>query len=334
MKKHIAKWILALIVSVSVSVSASASVVADDALQSWNESASKQAIVDFVARVTAEDSADFVEPAQRIAVFDNDGTLWSEQPLYFQVIFALDRAKQLAEAEPGFASSPVLKAAATGDIEGLVSAGKEGLLELVNATHSGVSVDDFQAAVADWLASARHPKTGMAYDAMIYQPMVELLDYLRANDFAVYIVSGGGIDFMRVFAEDAYGVPPENVIGSMGELGLEVVDGEPVVVKQPGIAFIDDKEGKPVGIARHIGQRPIFVGGNSDGDLAMAQWSTAGDGARFALFVRHTDAEREFQYDREGPVGKFDQALDEADAKGWTVVDMANDWAVVYPETN
>lgn len=301
-------------------------------LPSWNHSGAKDAIVGFVEEVTTGGSDGFVPVEVRIAVFDNDGTLWSEQPVYFQFLFAMDRARQLAAADPGWAKSPALKAAAAGDVKAALTGGEEALLEIVGATHSGMTVEAFTAEVAQWISQAKHPKTGRLYTDMVFQPMLELLDYLRANDFDVYIVSGGGVDFMRAFAEEAYGVPPENVIGSMGKAVFKMVDGTPQVMKDPGIAFIDDKGGKPVAIARRIGRRPIFVGGNSDGDLAMAQWSTAGDGSRFALFVHHTDGEREWAYDRESHIGTFDQALDEAAAKGWTVVDMAKDWKVIWPE--
>lgn len=321
------KTLIATLLALSLSSAALA-----EELPSWNDGPAKAAVVDFVGRVTAEGGMDFVPAADRIAVFDNDGTLWSEQPLYFQLLFALDRSKQLAAADPSWAKSPALQAAAAGDAEAVLSGGEEALLEVVAATHSGTTVEDFTAGVADWIAQAKHPETGRLYTQMVYQPMLELLDYLRANDFDVYIVSGGGVDFMRAFAEEAYGVPPENVIGSMGKARYEIVDGVPQVLKDPGIAFIDDKGGKPVAIARHIGRRPIFVGGNSDGDLAMAQWSMAGGGPRFALFVHHTDGAREVAYDRESHIGKFDRALDEAQAKGWTLIDMAKDWKVLWPE--
>jgi phosphoglycolate phosphatase-like HAD superfamily hydrolase len=309
----------------------SASALAAD-LPSWNDGPAKAAIVEFVEGVATEGSDSFVPARDRIAVFDNDGTLWSEQPVYFQFLFALDRAKQLSAADPAWASTPALQAAASGDMKSIMAGGEAALVEIVNATHSGMAVEDFTAEVADWIAEARHPTAGRLYTDMVFQPMLELLDYLRAKDFEVYIVSGGGVDFMRAFAEEAYGVPPENVIGSLGKAEFTIVDGVPQVLKDPTIAFIDDKEGKPLAIVRHIGRRPIFVAGNSDGDLAMAQWSTAGDGPRFALFVHHTDAEREFAYDRMSAVGKLDQALDEATAGGWTVVDMARDWATVWPE--
>lgn len=300
-------------------------------LPSWHDGPAKTAIVGFVDGVTAEGGANYVPPAERVAVFDNDGTLWSEQPVYFQFLFALDKAKEMAAADPAWAKTPALKAAATGDMEAIMAGGDKALLEIVGATHSGMTVEAFTAEVAEWIAEAKHPAKGLLYTQMVFQPMLELLDYLRANDFDVYIVSGGGVDFMRAFVEKSYGVPPDHVIGSLGKAEFRIVDGLPQVIKDPDIAFIDDKGGKPVGIVRHIGKRPIFVGGNSDGDLAMAQWSTAGDGPRFALFVHHTDAGREFAYDRESHVGKLDKALDEAAAKGWTVVDMKKDWKQVYP---
>lgn len=319
------------VVTLATAVLWSAAALAAE-LPSWNDGPARDAIVGFVEKVTEAGGDGFVAPAERVAVFDNDGTLWSEQPIYFQFLFALDKAKRLAAADPAWAATPALKAVASGDMKAITAGGEKALLEIVGATHSGMTVEDFTSEVAAWIAEARHPRTGRRYTEMVYQPMLELLDYLRANDFDVYIVSGGGVDFMRAFAEDAYGIPPENVIGSLGKAEFRIVEGVPQVMKDPGIAFIDDKGGKPVGIARHIGRRPIFVGGNSDGDLAMAQWSTAGDGPRFALFVHHTDAEREFAYDRESHVGTFDKALDEARAKGWTVVDMAREWNRIWPQ--
>ena len=303
-----------------------------DPLPSWTEGPAKAAILDFTAAATDEGSSGFVPEAERVAVFDNDGTLWSEQPVYFQFLFAMDRAMALAEADPGWATTPALEAAAAGDVAGVLEGGTEALLEVVGATHSGMTVEAFTAEVEAWLTEARHPETGRAYTAMVFQPMLELLDHLRDSGFETYIVSGGGVDFMRAFAGEVYGVPPENVIGSMADLRFEIVDGVPQVIKQPGMFFVDDKETKPVAIARKIGRRPVFVAGNSDGDHAMAQWTMAGDGPRFALFVHHTDAEREWAYDRESHVGRLDAALDEAREKGWTVVDMAGDWARVWPE--
>lgn len=302
-----------------------------DPLPSWSDTDAKETIIAFVDGVRDPAAETYVTPGDRIAVFDNDGTLWSEQPMYFQFLFALDRAKALAEADPDWATTHVLQAAADGDMGQIMAGGEEALLEVVNATHSGMSVEAFQDEVRAWLETARHPETGLAYDEMVYQPMLELLSYLRDSDFETYIVSGGGIDFMRAFAEEAYGIPPGQVIGSMGNATFEIVDGVPQVTKEPGIAFIDDKGGKPVGIMRDIGKRPILVGGNSDGDMAMLQWATAGEGPRFGLIVHHTDAAREWAYDRESHVGQLNEALDLAPESGWLLVDMAADWATIYP---
>ena len=302
-----------------------------DPLPSWNPSDAKARIIAFVDGVTDPHNPDYVDPAARVAVFDNDGTLWSEQPVYFQFLFAVDRIVAMAEEDPAIASSRVLKAAAAGDIEGALADGTRGLLEIAKVAHSGLTVAEFDAATRDWLANARHPTKGRPYTDFVYQPMLELLRYLRDEGFTTYIVSGGGIHFMRTFAEDAYGVPPEQVIGSVGETSFEIRDGTPVIVKDPAIAFIDDKADKPVAIDRRIGRRPIFAGGNSDGDLQMLQWTTGGTGPRFGLIVHHTDAAREWAYDRDSHIGRLDKALDAAAGNGWTVVDMKNDWRVVHP---
>jgi phosphoglycolate phosphatase-like HAD superfamily hydrolase len=305
--------------------------LADDPLPSWNEGPSKQAIVAFVKKVTTEGSPDFVKPAERIATFDNDGTLWAEQPVYFQLIFAVDRVKAMAPQHPEWKDTEPFKSAIAGDMKGLMATGKEGLMKIVAVSHANMTADEFAQSVRDWLATAKHPKTQMAYNKMIYQPMLELLDYLRANGFKTYIVSGGGIDFMRVFAEEAYGIPPEQVIGSSIGAKYEVRDGVPTIVKVPEDFFMDDKEGKPVAIYQHIGRRPIFAGGNSDGDYQMLEYTTAGKGARFGLIVHHTEADREWAYDRDSHIGKLAKGLDDAKAKGWTVVDMKNDWKTIFP---
>jgi hypothetical protein len=302
-----------------------------DSLPSWNDTPAKAAIIAFVEGVTDPASDTYVTPADRVAVFDNDGTLWAEQPVYFQLFFALDRLAALAEADPSILTSDTLKAAAEGNLEAALAGGEEALLEIVMASHSGLSVDEFQAAVSDWLDTARHPVTGRAYDEMTYQPMLELLGYLRDEDFATYIVSGGGIHFMRAFAEEVYGIPPENVIGSAGKTSYEVIDGVPTIVKDPGIAFIDDKAGKPVGIDTHIGKRPILVAGNSDGDFEMLEWATAGEGPRLGMIVHHTDAAREWAYDRDSHVGRLARGLDEGPGRGWLIIDMAEDWETVWP---
>ncbi len=304
-----------------------------DALPSWNDGEAKTAILDFVAEATTEGSAGFVPEADRIAVFDNDGTLWSEQPVYFQLFFGLDLARQRAEEDPAWASTPALQAAAAGDVAALAATGMDGLLEMTDATVEGLSFEEFTAAAAEWLGRAEHPVTGRPFTEMVYQPMLELLDHLRDNGFETFIVSGGGVDFMRAFTEEAYGIPPQNVIGSMGNASFRIVDGVPQVMKEPGVAFIDDEAGKPVGIARHIGKRPVFVAGNSDGDLEMLQWGTTGELPSLGIIVHHTDAAREWAYDRDSHIGRLNDALDLAPEAGWIVVDMAGDWATVWPGT-
>ncbi|MFC2094349.1 HAD family hydrolase [Bacteroidota bacterium] len=302
-----------------------------DPLPSWNDREAKQSILNFVNEVTDETNPNFVKPADRIATFDNDGTLWSEQPLYFQFQFALDRIKALAPDNPEWKDDPLFKAALEDDIKKVISFGLHGLLDLVMATHAGMTTAEFSQIVKDWINTARHPKTNMLYKEMVFQPMLELLDYLRANDFKTYIVSGGGIDFMRPLTEGVYGIPPEQVIGSSGKVKFEMRDGQPVLLKLPELDFIDDKEGKPVAINKFIGKRPIAAFGNSDGDLQMLQWTAAGDGKRLMLYVHHTDADREWAYDRDSHIGRLDKGLDEANEKGWTVVNMKNDWKIIYP---
>lgn len=301
-----------------------------DPLPSWNDTPSRDRIVSFVDSVTTPGSDSYVTPADRVAVFDNDGTLWSEQPVYFQLIFAMDRIAELADKDPSILTSDALKAAANGDAKGVLAGGKEALIEVLLTSHSAQTTDEFTDAVSRWLDTAKHPTTGMAYDAMTYQPMVELLRYLRDEGFATYIVSGGGVHFMRAFAQEAYGIPPEQILGTSTETEYTVVDGVPTIMKLPSIAFIDDKEGKPINIDRVIGKRPIFAAGNSDGDFQMLQWSTAGDGPRFGMLVHHTDGDREFAYDRDSHVGKLVNGLDKGPDMGWLIVDMAKDWARVY----
>jgi phosphoserine phosphatase len=300
-------------------------------LPSWNEGASKASILRFLEAVTSEGSATFVPPLDRIAVFDNDGTLWSEKPFYFQLIFALDRVKALAGQHPEWQEQQPFKAVLEGNIGGVVAGGLKALIEILLATHAGNTSEEFEQIVLDWIASARHPTTGRLYTEMVYQPMLELLNTLQAHGFRNYIVSGGGIEFMRAWVEEVYGIPPEQVIGSSIETQFEVRDSGPVLVRLPKVDFVDDGKGKPVGIHKFIGRRPILAFGNSDGDLEMLQWTAAGDGPRFMGLIHHTDAEREWAYDRESPVGQLDKAADEAQAKGWTVVDMAREWRVVYP---
>ncbi len=314
-----------------VGMLATAVVAAGDPLPSWNDGNAKSALVSFVERVTKTGGESFVAAPERIAVFDNDGTLWSEQPLYFQLAFAIDRVKALAPSHPEWKTKQPFKAALDGDLESVFSGGEHAILELIMATHAGTTTDEFAAIVEQWATTAKHPRFDRLYVECIYQPMLEVLEYLRANGFKTFIVSGGGIEFMRPWSERVYGIPPEYVIGSSVKTKLESRQGGPVLVRLPEIDFIDDKAGKPVGINRHIGRRPLAAFGNSDGDLQMLQWTAAGDGPRFMMFVHHTDAEREWAYDRESAIGHFDQGLDEARRRGWTVVDMKRDWKVVYP---
>ncbi|MBE0593242.1 MAG: haloacid dehalogenase-like hydrolase [Gemmatimonadales bacterium] len=301
-----------------------------DSLPSWNDGAAKTNIVAFITGATDSTSTAFVPAPDCIAVFDNDGTLWAEQPMYFQLAFAIDRVRAMAGQHPEWQREHPFAAILSGDREALGALTEHDIVEIVTATHSGMTVDEFQAAVADWIATARHLRFDRPYTDLAYQPMLELLEYLRANGFKTFIVSGGGIDFMRAFTEQVYGIPPEQVIGSMGKLAYAMRDGGPVLVKQPGIDFIDDKEGKPIGIARFIGRRPIAAFGNSDGDLAMLQYAAAGPGAQLMVYIHHDDAEREWAYDRESHIGRLDKGLDEANARGWTVVSMKDDWKVVF----
>jgi phosphoserine phosphatase len=306
---------------------------AADPLPSWNDGAAKRSIVELVQKTTREGSPAFVPPAERIAVFDNDGTLWSEQPMYFQAFFIFDRVKALAPTHPEWREKEPFASVLRGDVKGALAGGEHALLEMAMATHAGTTTEEFEWIVSDWIASARHPKTGRLFTEMVYQPMLEVLDYLRANGFKTWIVSGGGVEFMRPWAERVYGVPPQQVIGSSIKTRFEIRDGHPVLVRLPEIDFVDDKAGKPVGINRQIGRRPIAAFGNSDGDLQMLQWTGAGAGARLCLYVHHTDAGREWAYDRQSHVGRLDRGLDEARARGWTVVDMKTDWRRIYPSS-
>ena len=310
---------------------ASAAAAPSDPLPSWNDGRSKRSIVDFVHRVTREDGPDFAPVPERIATFDNDGTLWSEKPLPFQLMFALDQVKAMASQHPEWKTREPFASILRGDSASLAASGEKGVLTVMAATHAGMTTEEFSNSVQRWVAAATHPQTGRAYTRMVYQPMLELLTYLRAKGFKTFIVSGGGVEFMRPWAEQVYGIPPEQVIGSAGKTKLEERNGKPVLVKLPEIDLIDDKEGKPVGIHSRIGRRPIAAFGNSDGDLQMLQWTMAGPGARFALFVHHDDAAREFAYDRTDTLQQFDKGWDEAVAKRWTVVSMKSDWKTIYP---
>jgi hypothetical protein len=305
---------------------------AADPLPSWNDGPAKRAIVEFVERVATPGSPDFVPVPERIATFDNDGCLWAEQPIYFQAVFIFDRIKALAPQHPEWREKEPFASVLKGDLKTALAGGEKALLEMAMATHAGMTTEEFAQIVNDWTATARHPKTGRLYTEMVYQPMLEVLAYLRANGFKTFIVSGGGVEFMRPWTERVYGVPPEQVVGSSIKTKFELRDGKPVIVRLPELNFIDDKEGKPVGISQHIGRRPIAAFGNSDGDLQMLQYTAAGTGARFCLYVHHTDASREWAYDRESHIGKLDRGLDEAAAKGWTVASMKDDWKSVFPK--
>jgi phosphoglycolate phosphatase-like HAD superfamily hydrolase len=304
---------------------------AADPLPSWNEGPAKQSIITFVEKVTRSGAPDFVPVPERIAVFDNDGTLWAEQPMYFQMFFVVDRVKALAPQHPEWKDKEPFASVLKGDVKSALAGGERALMDMVMATHTGMTTEEFEKIVQDWIATAKHPKTGRLYTEMVYQPMLEVLAYLRVNGFKTFIVSGGGIEFMRPWTERVYGIPPEQVVGSSVKTKFELREGTPVLVRLPELHFIDDHGGKPVGINQHIGRRPIAAFGNSDGDLQMLQWTAAGPGARFCLYVHHDDAAREWAYDRQSQIGRLDKGLDEANASGWTVVNMKNDWKTVFP---
>ena len=321
--------LLATVLSGTAGQSASAQ---SDSLPSWNDGSAKTAIVDFVTRVTTSGGPDFVPPAERIATFDNDGTLWTEQPVYFQLAFAFDQIKLLAPKHPEWKTKQPFKALLEKDMKAFAATGEKGLLQIMAATHTGMTTEEFSKSVLAWAESARHPRFNRPYTELVFQPMLELLAYLRANGFKTFIVSGGGVEFMRPWVEKVYGIPPEQVVGSSGVVKFQMgPDSKPVLVKLPKTEFVDDGPGKPVGINRFIGRRPILAFGNSDGDLEMLQWTAAGAGARFMGIVHHTDAEREYAYDRTSHIGKLDRAWDEATKRGWTVGDMKRDWKTIYP---
>jgi hypothetical protein len=321
----------ALAVLLSVALTPTVALTQSDPLPSWNDTAPKAAIVEFVEKVSKEGSPDFVPEPERIAVFDNDGTLWVEHPMYVQLAFALDRVKAEAPNHPEWATTQPFQAVLEGDMKTLAAFGEKGLVELIMATHAGMTVEQFNNIVSDWIATARDPRFKKRYTELVYQPMLELLAYLRANGFKTFIVSGGGIEFMRPWTEKVYGIPPEQVVGSSIKMQFDVKDGAPTLFRLPEVNFVDDKAGKPVGIQEHIGRKPIAAFGNSDGDLQMLQWTTLADGPRFGLIVHHTDAEREYAYDRKSEFGHLDKALDAAAINKWTVVDMKTDWKVVFP---
>ena len=321
---------LALSLGLSLGLAAPASRSAE-ALSSWKDGAAKARIVAFVEGATDPRTRNYVAPAERIAVFDNDGTLWSEQPAYFQLAFAMDRVKALAAKHPEWKTTQPFQGVLEGDIKAVAATGERGLMELIMATHAGSTTDEFAASVRQWVKTARHPILKRPYTELVYQPMLELLAYLRANGFKTYIVSGGGIEFMRVFAEEVYGVPPEQVIGSTIATKYELRDGKPVIVREPKLDFIDDKAGKPLAINKFIGRRPVMAFGNSDGDFEMLEWTTAGTGPRLAAIVHHDDAAREFAYDRDSHIGKLRRGLDEGPKRGWLILSMKDDWKAVYP---
>lgn len=332
--KNKMKFTIILFLSLSFYIEAqnSENITHSDPLPSWNTGASKKAIIEFVTKTTKEGTTDFVPEADRIATFDNDGTLWSEQPIYFQVAFAIDQVKAMAPQHPEWKTQQPFKALLEDDMKTALAGGAEGLLPVLAVTHTGMTTEAFEQTVKDWMATATHPITKKHYNTMIYQPMVELLQYLRANGYKTFIVSGGGIDFMRPWIEQAYGIPPYQVVGSSGKMKYEMVDGKPVIMKLAELNFNNDDDGKPIGIHEYIGKRPVFAAGNSDGDYEMLEWTTSATGyPRFGMFVHHTDAEREYAYDRGSHIGKLEKGLDDAAKNNWTIVDMKNDWAKIYP---
>ena len=302
-----------------------------DPLPSWNDGPTKKAIIDYVTDVTKQGSPDFIAVADRIATFDNDGTLWSEQPAYFQLFYALDEVKAMAPKHPEWKNKQPFKAVLDNDMGELMKQGEKGLLQIVAASHSGMTTDQFASTVKQWIDTAKHPTKQKLYKELVFQPMLELLKYLQANDFKTFIVSGGGIDFMRAWAEEVYGIPKDQIVGSSIKAKYDYNDGDPIIIKLPEVDFIDDKEGKPVGIEKYIGRKPVFAAGNSDGDLQMLQWTASNKLRNFELYVHHTDSVREWAYDRKSHIGTLDKGLDEAKEKGWTLVDMQEDWKVIYP---
>lgn len=325
--QHRQRFNLALLFALALPLLAQAS----EPLPSWNDGPAKKSIIEFVQAVTDQTSKDFVKPAERIAVFDNDGTLWSEQPAYFELLFAFDEVKRTAAQHPEWKTTQQFKAVIENDHKALAATGMDGLLKIVGATHTGMTTEAFDDYAKTWLSQARHPKTGKPYTEMIFQPMLEMLDYLRSQDFKTYIVSGGDTGFMRAFAEKVYGIPPEQVIGTTFITSFQYKDGKASIVRTPKLAHNDDGAGKPESIDAVIGRRPILAFGNSDGDLQMLQWTAAGSGKRLMGLVHHTDAKREWAYDRQSDIGRLDKALDEANSRGWTVVDMASEWRRIYP---
>jgi len=302
-----------------------------DPLPSWNDVSSKKEILAFVRTATDKNHPNFIPVADRIATFDNDGNLWSEQPAYFQLFFAIDRVKAMAKDHPKWKEEQPFKAVLENDMETLAKQGEKGLIQLVMATHAGSTTEEFENDVQEWIKIAKHPTKNVTYDKLVYQPMLELLQYLRANDFKTYVVSGGGVDFMRAFVTEIYGIPKEQIIGSRIKTEFDYNNGNPVIKRLPALEFIDDKDGKPLNIQKIIGKKPVFASGNSDGDLQMLQWTSSSKYKSFMLYVHHTDSIREWAYDRDSHIGRLDKGLDQAKKDGWTVIDMENDWKIIYP---
>ncbi|MGB7997761.1 MAG: HAD family hydrolase [Photobacterium halotolerans] len=323
------RFLLLLLLNAVIIPAASA---AADPLPSWNDTATKQQMMQFVEQTTDSSSAQFVPASERIATFDNDGTLWAEQPAYFQLFYAIDRVKALADKHPEWKTEEPFASILKGDMEGVKKSGMEGLMKLVMVTHANMTTEQFSQSVEQWMQTAKHPVTNKPFTDMVYQPMLELLNYLRSNGYKTYIVSGGGVEFMRSWAPQVYGIPPEQILGSSIKTEYKLIDGKPAITRLPEIDFIDDKEGKPVNIQKIIGRRPVIAFGNSDGDLAMLQWTKAGSGPRMSLLLHHTDAEREWAYDKESSVGQLDKALSVAEKEQWIVVDMKRDWKQVFPQ--
>jgi hypothetical protein len=306
--------------------------MSQDPLPSWNEGSAKSSIIEFVTAVTTVNGPDYVKPGDRIATFDNDGNLWGEQPLYVQLVFAFDRIKAMAPEHPEWKTTEPFKSVIANDIKGIAASGKKGLAQILAVSHTGMTSEEFTQIATDWIETARHPKLNKPYTSLVYQPMLEVIDYLRANDFNVFIVSGGGIEFMRPWTQKVYGIPPQNVVGTSIKTKYEMRDGVPAIIRLPEIDLIDDKAGKPIGIHRYIGKRPIAAFGNSDGDFEMLEWTTTGPGRRFAMIVHHDDETREYAYDRDSHIGRLDRGLDEGPKRGWTIVSMKKDWKTIYPE--
>jgi phosphoserine phosphatase len=330
-RRELTKMIALAGLAGAISFHVPSAAAATDPLPSWNDGPAKQAILDFVARATTPGSEGFVKPDERIAVFDNDGTLWCEQPMYVQLAFALDRVKKLAKDHPEWQTTEPFRSVLEGDLKGVLAGGEQAVAKIIAASHAGNTTAEFQQIVADWIATARHPRFDRPYTECVYQPMLEVLAYLRASGFETWIVSGGGVEFMRPWAEAVYGIPPQQIVGSSIRTRYEVRDGKPAIVRLPEIEFVDDKAGKPVGISRFIGRRPLAAFGNSDGDYEMLEWTTAGQSGHLGMIVHHDDAAREYAYNRDSHIGTLKRGLDDAGKQGWKIISMKNDWRRIFP---